>query len=98
MGLWVLVGLTFVPLQLVLRHGVCAAVKVFLKRVHLPAQDVSEGLHLCQLLSQSVTLLKKEKKSNKAIKLLFLFPKNSVQPFKYACVDKINSPCVCKHH
>lgn len=51
---------TFVPLQLVLGHAVCAAVKVLLQRVHLPAQDVSEGLHLCQLLPQTVTLLEKQ--------------------------------------
>lgn len=54
--------LTFVPLQLVLGHVVCAAVKVFLQRVHLPAQDVSEGLHLCQLLSQPVALLRTQQK------------------------------------
>lgn len=50
-------ALTFVPLQFIFRHSICTAVKVFLQRVHLPAQDVSEGLHLCQLLSQAVTFL-----------------------------------------
>lgn len=50
--------LTFVSLQLVFGHTVRAAVEVFLQRVYLPTQDVSERLHLCQLLPQAVALLK----------------------------------------
>lgn len=50
-------GLTFISLQLIFGHGVCAAIKIFLQCVHLPAQDISEGLHLCQLLPQAVALL-----------------------------------------
>lgn len=50
-------GLTFISLQLIFGHSVCAAIKIFLQRVHLPAQDISEGLHLRQLLPQAVALL-----------------------------------------
>lgn len=50
-------ALTFISLQLILGHGVCAAIEILLQRVHLPAQDVSEGLHLRQLLPQAVALL-----------------------------------------
>lgn len=50
-------GLTFIPLQLIFGLGVCAAIEVLLQRVHLPAQDTSEGLHLRQLLPQAVALL-----------------------------------------
>lgn len=50
-------ALTFIPLQLIFGLGVCAAIEVLLQRVHLPAQDVSEGLHLRQLLPQAVALL-----------------------------------------
>lgn len=53
-------GLTFIPLQFIFRHSICTTIEVFLKSVHLPAQDISEGLHLCQLLSQTVTFLKKQ--------------------------------------
>lgn len=57
---WEWGGLTFVPLQFVFGHSVRAAVKVFLQRVHLPAQDVPEGLHLCQLLPQAVAFLEEQ--------------------------------------
>lgn len=70
------VVLTFIPLQFILGHSVCTAIKVFLERVHLPAQNISERLHLCQLLSQAVTLLERRKKGkkNKIDKLWFTFP------------------------
>lgn len=90
--------LTFVPLQLILRH-VCTAIKVFLKRVHLPAQDISEGLHLCQLLSQAVTLLGGTQRHErvKVVRLLFMFPWTTMQSFWYTCADKINSLCTCAY-
>lgn len=59
-GGYVPVVLTFIPLQFILGHSICTAIKVFLECVHLPAQDISERLHLGQLLSQAVTLLTKQ--------------------------------------
>lgn len=49
--------LTFIPLQLVFGDSVCTAIKVLLQGVHLSAQDVPEGLHLRQLLTQAMTFL-----------------------------------------
>lgn len=47
---------TSVSLELVLGDAICAAIKVLLQRVHLSAEDVSERLHLRQLLRQAVAL------------------------------------------
>ena len=81
---WVFVLLTFVSLQLIFGHGICAAIKVFLKRVHLSAQDISERLHLCQLLCQAVTLLKERKK--KPLVSIFLW--TTSQPFQCRWSDQ----------
>lgn len=39
--------LTFVPVKLIFTVSICAVVKVPLQSVHLSAENVPEGLHLC---------------------------------------------------
>lgn len=41
------VFLTFVPVKLIFTVSIGAVVKVPLQSVHLSAENVSEGLHLC---------------------------------------------------
>lgn len=89
-------GLTFIPLQLILRHDVCAAIKVFLERVHLPAQDISESLHLCQLLSQAVALLNKQ--SSNRVVLLYIYNFHRPQcNHSSICVLTKWIACVCPY-
>lgn len=74
--------LTFISLQLIFGHGICAAIKVFLQSVNLPAQDISEGLHLRQLLSQAVTLLYRQYSSaNIKRKCVWLKPLKNLNLF-----------------
>ena len=54
--------LTSVPLQDVSGH-VGTAIEVSLQCVHLPAEDVPEGLHLRQLLPEAVALLRNQSRA-----------------------------------
>jgi len=99
------VGLTLIPLQLILRHGVRTAIKVFLKRVHLPAQDVSEGLHLRQLLPQAVTLLKRQRRGQDLqlhapqFNLEFQLTVLQIPEFVCVCSYEYQSiPLLCAHN
>lgn len=48
---------TSVSVKLILAQGIGTRVKVLLQGVHLSAQNVPEGLHFCELLTQPVALL-----------------------------------------
>lgn len=63
------VFLTFVPAKLIFTVSICAVVKAPLQCVHLSAENVPEGLHLCQLFPQTVSLLFNSLQMNIQLKL-----------------------------
>lgn len=52
---------TSISLKFIFGDNVSTGVKVFLQRVHLSAQNVPEGFHFSELLTQPVPLLSGDK-------------------------------------